>query len=105
MSWTVQMWGWFRADAALASRWKRSSAVLSSNCSAGRNFSATNRPRRVSFALYTTPIPPPPVHLAPVSDPHDQDQEHLVLDGVNHPVVSRADAVERLLASQFFDTR
>ncbi len=27
---------------------------------AGRNFRATNRPREMSSALYTTPIPPPP---------------------------------------------
>src|SRR2546425_8401587 len=56
----VQMLGWFSAEAARASRWKRSSAsgVLAS--SSERNFKATWRPRVMSWASYTTPIPPPP---------------------------------------------
>src|SRR5260370_2581248 len=54
------MLGWFRADAACASRWNRARACGSRATSPGRNLSATKRWRRVSSALYTTPIPPPP---------------------------------------------
>src|SRR6266403_1994858 len=56
----VQMLGWFKADAARASRWNRSRDCESLAKSSGRNFSATKRPSLVSWALYTTPIPPPP---------------------------------------------
>ena len=41
ISWTVQMPGWLRAEAARASRWKRSSEAASCAISAGRNLSAT----------------------------------------------------------------
>src|SRR6266849_1627627 len=54
------MLGWFRADAACASRWNRARACGSRATSTGRNLSATKRWRRVSSALYTTPIPPSP---------------------------------------------
>jgi hypothetical protein len=37
MSYTVQMWGWFSADAARASREKRSSASRLSDSVSGRN--------------------------------------------------------------------
>ena len=47
---TMQMLGWFNADAARASRWKRWSVATSCASSAGRNLSATRRPRRVSSA-------------------------------------------------------
>ncbi len=50
MSWTVQMWGWLRADAARASRRKRSRASGRPAISAGRSFNATCRPRRLSLA-------------------------------------------------------
>ena len=60
MAKTVQIPGWFNADAARASRWKRSSDGVSWASSGGRNFSATLRPRRESSASYTTPIPPLP---------------------------------------------
>ncbi len=43
-SWIVQMCGWFSAEAARASRWKRSSASGSSASASGRNLSATRRP-------------------------------------------------------------
>src|ERR1700747_2918822 len=56
----VQMLGWFKADAARASRWKRSRDCESLAKSSGKNFSATKRPSLVSWALYTTPIPSPP---------------------------------------------
>src|SRR6266481_8293066 len=56
----VQILGWFKADAARASRWKRSRDCESLAKSSGKNFSATKRPSLVSWALYTTPIPPPP---------------------------------------------
>src|SRR6266852_8513208 len=54
------MFGWFREDAALASRWKRLTAWASWASSSGRNFRATRRPSLRSSASYTTPIPPPP---------------------------------------------
>ena len=50
MAWTVQMLGWLRADAARASRWKRSSMDVSVASSWGRNLSATWRPSFVSSA-------------------------------------------------------
>src|ERR1700726_2662169 len=56
----VQIFGWFSAEAARASRRNRSSAVGSFATSPGRNFSATCRSRLTSSALKTTPIPPPP---------------------------------------------
>src|SRR5262249_34312312 len=49
-----------RAEAACASRWKRASACESFANPSGKNFRATKRCRRVSSALYTTPISPPP---------------------------------------------
>src|SRR5215471_2745551 len=53
--------GWFSADAALASRSKRLSACESLASSSGRNFNATWRPSFRSSASYTIPIPPPPI--------------------------------------------
>ena len=50
MSYTVQMWGWLRAEAARASRLKRSRASGDSAVSSGRNFTATRRPSSVSSA-------------------------------------------------------
>ena len=50
-SWIVQMCGWLSAEAAFASRLKRSTAWVSRASSSGRNLSATCRPRRVSSAL------------------------------------------------------
>src|SRR6516162_4651240 len=60
ISWIVQMLGWLRAEAARASRRKRSKACGSFARSSGKNFRATGRPSSTSSALYTTPIPPPP---------------------------------------------
>ena len=48
MSWIVMMFGWFSADAALASRMNRARLSWSSADVAGRTFSATRRPRRTS---------------------------------------------------------
>ena len=45
ISWMVQILGWFRAEAARASRRKRSSACGSLATSSGRNFRATKRCR------------------------------------------------------------
>jgi len=45
---------------ACASRSNRANDWGSRASSAGRNFKATKRSSRVSWALYTTPIPPPP---------------------------------------------
>ncbi len=58
--WTVQIPGWLSAEAARASRWKRSRVDGSEASSAGRNLSATWRPSFVSSASYTTPMPPLP---------------------------------------------
>ena len=60
MAYTVQMPGWFSAEEARASRWKRSSDAPSRASSGGRNFRATWRPSFASSASYTTPIPPLP---------------------------------------------
>ena len=51
ISWMVQMLGWFRAEAARASRWKRSSDCGSEATSGGRNLRATKRPSLMSSAL------------------------------------------------------
>lgn len=48
LSWTVQMWGWFRAEAARASRMNRSKACTLPESDSDRTFSATKRCRRVS---------------------------------------------------------
>src|SRR5712692_863518 len=47
----VQIFGWLSADAALASRRKRSSDCRSWATFSGRNFSATKRSSRVSSAF------------------------------------------------------
>ena len=60
MSWMVQMFGWLSADAVRASRANRPKASGSRESSSETNLRATGRPRRVSSALYTTPMPPPP---------------------------------------------
>ena len=52
--------GMIESRRRFASRRKRSKDGGSWAMSSGRNFSATKRSRRVSSALYTTPIPPPP---------------------------------------------
>src|ERR1700761_1727178 len=56
----VTMLGWLSADADCASCWKRSRRPLSPARWSGRTLSATSRPRRVSRARYTSPIPPDP---------------------------------------------
>ena len=61
MSWMMQMLRWLVADAACASRRNRCCAPSSWLHCGGRNFRATARPSLVSIALYTTPIPPPPI--------------------------------------------
>jgi hypothetical protein len=60
MSWMVQMFGWFSADAVCASRANRLIASGSLDSSSETNLSATARCNRLSSALYTTPMPPPP---------------------------------------------
>jgi len=52
--------GWLSADAACASRWKRSSVRGSRASPCGRNLSATVRFSFRSSAFQTTPIPPSP---------------------------------------------
>ena len=53
----VQILGWFRPEAARASRRKRSSALGSRATSVGRNLSATKRPSSVSSACRRHPSP------------------------------------------------
>ena len=60
MSWSVQIEGCESAEIARASRSKRSRIAGSSACRPSNTLIATNRPSRVSFALYTSPIPPAP---------------------------------------------
>src|ERR1700678_3086266 len=56
----MQMLGWFKEDMVRASPWKRCLASgLSVRC-LGRILTATVPSRRVSFARYTSPIPPEP---------------------------------------------
>ncbi len=61
ISWMVTIFGWFRAEAARASWTKRRRRDSSVRRSAGRTLIATSRPRRVSRARYTSPIPPAPM--------------------------------------------
>src|ERR1035438_2065671 len=56
----VTMFGWFKAEAAFASRSKRPRRWASAICSGGRILSATKRSKRRSRAQKTTPIPPSP---------------------------------------------
>src|SRR4029453_17248226 len=55
------MWGWSRAAAARASWWRRRSACSLSAVRGGSSLSATLRPRTVSSATNTSPIPPAPI--------------------------------------------
>ena len=48
IAYTVQMFGWFSALAARASRWKRS-RTAGSAVDTGRNFNATSRPSLLIF--------------------------------------------------------
>jgi hypothetical protein len=59
-SWTVTMFGWLRAETAFASCRKRRVRSGSSTASGRSSLIATVRPRRVSRALKTTPMPPSP---------------------------------------------
>ncbi len=54
------MFGWLSEARTLASRSKRAWRSGSSANPAGRNFSATSRPNRVSRARHTSPMPPAP---------------------------------------------
>src|SRR5450432_1386744 len=61
MSYSAQMCGWLRLETARASRsrrWRSSECPANSD---GSTFMATLRFRRVSRALYTSPIPPAPI--------------------------------------------
>ena len=83
----VQMLGWFSAEAACASRWKRASACGSLATSSGRNLRATKRWRRSVLGL--------------VDDTHPAAAELLddavVRDGLaDHSIGSRA-CWERML--------
>src|SRR5450755_3171383 len=52
--------GWFRAEADFASRMKRSARLALGAESLRRTLMATTRFRRLSRALYTSPMPPTP---------------------------------------------
>ena len=54
------LFAWLKPATVRASRWKRASRSGSRAKSAGRVFSATSRPSRVSRARYTSPMPPAP---------------------------------------------
>src|SRR5580704_5147723 len=54
------MLGWFSAATAWVSCSKRRSRSLSLAKDSGRIFKATSRPKRVSRARYTSPMPPAP---------------------------------------------
>src|SRR5208337_3063393 len=54
------MWGWLKAEIALASRSKRALRSGSEERCEGRTLMATFRPSRVSRARYTSPMPPAP---------------------------------------------
>src|ERR1019366_3642130 len=54
------MFGWLTAASDFASRSKRVMLSLFSKNSSGRTFSATSLPSFVSFARYTSPMPPAP---------------------------------------------
>ncbi len=60
MSWSVQIEGCESAEIACASRSKRSRIAGFSAWWPSNTLIATDRPSRVSFALYTSPIPPAP---------------------------------------------
>ena len=59
-SWISRMLGWERAATALASRLKRSRRSGSAAKSSGSTLIATSRPRTVSCARQTSPMPPAP---------------------------------------------
>ncbi len=59
-SYRAQMCGWLRLEMVFASRSKRCLKSGFAAKSAGRTLIATSRSSRVSFALYTSPIPPAP---------------------------------------------
>src|SRR5476649_97443 len=52
--------GWFRAEADFASRTKRSAELALGTQSPRKTLMATTRFRRLSRALYTSPMPPAP---------------------------------------------
>jgi hypothetical protein len=56
----VQMLGWFSAEAARASRLKRSRVCADTLAPPGKTLMATTRSSRVSLARYTSPMPPAP---------------------------------------------
>src|SRR5689334_21866426 len=55
------MFGWFNGEEARASCSNRARRSRLSANSAGRTFTATSRPSRVSRARYTSPMPPAPI--------------------------------------------
>ena len=59
--WIAAMLGWLNEARTLASRSKRARRSGSSARSGGRIFSATSRSSAVSWAPYTSPIPPSPI--------------------------------------------
>src|SRR5438045_4261132 len=56
----ARMFGWESTATARASRSKRASRSVSCANGSGRTLTATSRPRRVSRARYTSPMPPAP---------------------------------------------
>ena len=60
IEYSTTMFGWLSAATAFASRSKRASRAGSAATAAGSTLIATSRPSRVSFARYTSPMPPAP---------------------------------------------
>jgi hypothetical protein len=54
------MCGWLRLETVLASASNRARASTFAERSGDSTFTATSRPRRVSRARYTSPMPPVP---------------------------------------------
>jgi hypothetical protein len=56
------------------------------------------------FSAAETSVNPLPVHFLSVPYPHDENEQHLVLDLVNDPVVTDSEPVEFILSAEFFDS-
>src|SRR5262245_38931653 len=89
------MFGWFRTPAARASCSKRFRRSASCEKDAGRTLIATSRPRRGSFARYTSPMPPAPrgpaISYGPSRVPEESVMER---DGSSSTLLESLDDVE-----------
>src|SRR6266851_8593450 len=83
------MLGWFNALAARASNSNRCRDAGSAAAPALRILSATSRPRRLSRARYTSPIPPEPSGLTISYGPSLLPGESSIGYGLNYTVPSQ----------------